>query len=501
MLRSLMTAVTGVRSHQTMLDVTGNNIANVNTTGYKKDYTIFQDLLYQTTQGATAPGDARGGVNPAQVGLGVKVAAIETLHSQGATQFTGNKSDMLISGEGYFVLRNGTSRIYSRAGNFALDGGSNLVHSGTGYSVQGYKMERDPLNPTQFVKSSEIVDIRIPLGSKMEARATTTVGYKCNLDSQAAAYLPNGYADIASTKLFAEGGGELAKVKIDGIEYEMTFKTNLNSTNGEGYLTVTIDARGNSAAAPTIVFDMSGIKDGLPVLVPQNLTVLLNGLTPSGPELEVKYDPNTGTLKLQNPSTHATAPGATVWETNLQKNMNYATFTLTVTSGSDYNFIGEFDESDLAGSPTTLTLWYTLSSGGVEPMKATVSFKADGTFDTVSPLSGTFPGNFTADNFKIAVSANGSALEIQVAKDLNAPAPIADNLFDTVTQIIQGGFHQTKLTVYDCQGYPYTLEVQMKKIASNLWRWEAFFPDYPQLAPTPRSGEMTFDASCHIVDP
>ena len=101
MLRSLMTAVTGVKAHQTMLDVTGNNIANVNTTGYKKDFTIFQDLLYQTTQGASGPGDNRGGINPSQVGLGVSVASIETIHSQGAAQYTGNKSDMMINGDGF----------------------------------------------------------------------------------------------------------------------------------------------------------------------------------------------------------------------------------------------------------------------------------------------------------------------------------------------------------------------------------------------------------------
>ena len=79
MLRSLMTAVTGVRAHQTMLDVTGNNIANANTTGFKKDATIFADLMYQANKYASGAGDSRGGINPAQVGLGVSVSAIETI--------------------------------------------------------------------------------------------------------------------------------------------------------------------------------------------------------------------------------------------------------------------------------------------------------------------------------------------------------------------------------------------------------------------------------------
>ncbi|MBQ7732830.1 MAG: flagellar hook protein FlgE, partial [Synergistaceae bacterium] len=82
MLRSLFTAVTGVRAHQTMLDVTGNNISNANTVGFKKDFTIFSDIMYQSNKYASGASENRGGVNPAQVGLGVNVSAIETIHTQ-----------------------------------------------------------------------------------------------------------------------------------------------------------------------------------------------------------------------------------------------------------------------------------------------------------------------------------------------------------------------------------------------------------------------------------
>jgi flagellar hook protein FlgE len=214
---------------------------------------------------------------------------------------------------------------------------------------------------------------------------------------------------------------------------------------------------------------------------------------------DVKYDNDTGILKLTD------SGGATLWEINLQKNMNYNSFTVNV-GGSSYDFIGEFDEKMLKGSPTTLTLW-SADSTGITQATATVSFKADGTFDTVSPLSGSFPGTTPAlneTNFKIEVSKNNPAiLEVQVAKDLSTGSPTA---FDTVSQIAQGGFHSTKLTVFDCQGFPYTLEVQFKKLTANRWRWEAFFVDEKgetmgQLTPTPSSGEMIFDDSCKIVSP
>jgi flagellar hook protein FlgE len=449
-----MTAVTGVKAHQTMLDVTGNNIANVNTTGFKKDFTIFQDLLYQTSQGATGPGDARGGVNPAQVGLGVKVGAIETIHTQGFYQSTGNKSDMLIDGAGYFVLRDGTSRIYSRAGNFTLDADKKLVHSGTGYVVQGYEMVRNPANAMEYIKAGDISDIVIPIGKEMEARATSVIGINNNLDATKDPYLPIGYADIAFNSKIGN-----AKVKIDGIEYDTSFTTNLGSADGKGYLTVALDATGSAATPPAITFDMTGIENGRPVLtVAGTGTVSLNGTNPAT-TANVAYDNATGILKLTN------ATGATLWEINLQENMSYNSFTVTDTSGAspvNYNFIAEFNEGNLSGSPTTLTLWYPVTGGTMEKLTATVSFKADGTFDSVTPLTGTFPGTaLNEKNFQIVVSeSNASMLEVKVAKDLTATD--VKNA-DTVSQIAQGGIVQTKLTVYDCQGNPYTMEITFKK--------------------------------------
>ncbi len=107
MLRSLYSGISGLRAHQTMLDVTGNNIANVNTTGFKGSTTQFQDTLSQMTQGATGPQAATGGTNPAQVGLGVRVAGVTTNFTQGSAQTTGKATDMMISGDGFFVTNRG----------------------------------------------------------------------------------------------------------------------------------------------------------------------------------------------------------------------------------------------------------------------------------------------------------------------------------------------------------------------------------------------------------
>ncbi|WP_113990597.1 flagellar hook-basal body complex protein, partial [Arthrobacter sp. Hiyo1] len=118
MLRSLYSGISGLRAHQAMLDVTGNNIANVNTAGFKASSTQFQDTLSQMTQGAGAPQAETGGTNPAQIGLGVRVAGVSTNFSQGSSQNTGRATDMMISGDGFFITSKAGQQLYTRAGAF-----------------------------------------------------------------------------------------------------------------------------------------------------------------------------------------------------------------------------------------------------------------------------------------------------------------------------------------------------------------------------------------------
>ena len=518
MLRSLMTAVTGVRAHQTMLDVTGNNIANVNTTGFKKDFTLFQDLLYQTTQGATGPGANRGGINPVQVGLGVSVAAIETIHTQGPAQYTGNKSDMMIKGQGFFVLRSGDSRLFSRAGAFVRDKENNLVQSGTGYRVQGYAMERDPLNPTKFIRGSGLSDINIPMGKKMEPRATSLVDFQCNLDSRSSAYLPYGFPDLPYNEQCGWPGNPsgVAKIKMDGVEYDMSFKTNLASANGKGYLTVVIE---NGGAKQELLFDMVGIDGGKPRLaagVHAPAAPVFPGSNPPV-NMTVEYDDATGGLKIKNPS------GATVFQYGLKADMRYASFKLK-NGAAEIPVIAEFDEApgQLKGTPAKLRLWYPAVPATVPqtmvPLEAKIHFKPDGKFDFAEPITGTFPPDFNANNLKIKVVSEGMALAVTQAKDLANPA----EPFDTLSQINQGGFHQTKKEIFDCQGNPYTLEVNFKKLTENRWRWEAFLLDSEgkqvmaegcedgtgtssgnagSIVPTPSSGELAFCGCGPICEP
>ncbi|MGM7635836.1 flagellar basal body rod protein FlgG [Bacillus sp. Hm123] len=129
MLRSMYSGISGMKGFQTKLDVIGNNIANVNTYGFKKGRVIFKDMVSQQVSGASANTATRGGTNPRQVGLGSQLAAIDTMHTQGSTQTTYRPLDLAISGEGFFVVKDGNNSFVTRSGNFYLDIKGDLVTS------------------------------------------------------------------------------------------------------------------------------------------------------------------------------------------------------------------------------------------------------------------------------------------------------------------------------------------------------------------------------------
>lgn len=144
MIRSMYSGISGLKNFQTKLDVIGNNIANVNTYGFKKGRTVFKDLISQTTSGASGASGTRGGVNAKQVGLGSQLSAIDTIHSGGSLQSTGNTLDLGISGDGFFQVADSnanrdsfTNTMYTRSGNFYMDSAGYLVNSDGKYLV-GY---------------------------------------------------------------------------------------------------------------------------------------------------------------------------------------------------------------------------------------------------------------------------------------------------------------------------------------------------------------------------
>jgi flagellar hook protein FlgE len=175
----MFSAISGLRGHQIMMDVIGNNIANVNTVGFKSGRVNFQDILSQTLHGATAPSGGLGSINPAQIGLGMTVAGIDVLQTQGNLQSTGKTTDMAIQGDGFFIESDGQSTTYTRDGAFdiALDG--SLANPASGLKVEGWQADASgKIDMTQ-----PITNLVIPIGQRTTALATSNVTLSGNLDA------------------------------------------------------------------------------------------------------------------------------------------------------------------------------------------------------------------------------------------------------------------------------------------------------------------------------
>ena len=178
MMRSLFAGVSGLKVHQTRMDSIGNNIANINTVGFKSSRTTFSDMLSQTQSGAAAPTTNVGGTNPKQIGLGVSVSSIDLIFTDGSPQATGKNTDLALSGNGLFVVKDGDSTYYTRDGAFSFDENGYYVLPGSGYKVQGWNAVDGSLNT-----NSQPTDIIVPAGKTMPAAATSEISFSGNLNA------------------------------------------------------------------------------------------------------------------------------------------------------------------------------------------------------------------------------------------------------------------------------------------------------------------------------
>lgn len=180
MMRSMYSAVSGLRIHQGKMDTIGNNIANVNTVGFKKGQVTFQEVFSQVVRGASGPTGGKGGTNPQQIGMGAAVGSINTIHTKGPGQRTDNPTDLMVDGEGFFVVSDDTNfnnRYYTRAGNFSLDRDGNLV-TADGFKVLGYAADGEGNI------LSDVTNIRINMSETKAPTATDGINLRGNLDSR-----------------------------------------------------------------------------------------------------------------------------------------------------------------------------------------------------------------------------------------------------------------------------------------------------------------------------
>ena len=238
MMRSLYSGVAGLRTHQTKMDVIGNNISNVNTTAYKASSIVFSELMSQTTQRASGPNAATGtgGVNARQIGLGVKSGAINiNITGQGSTQSTGNPFDVMINGDNFFVVNNGQENFFTRDGSFYVDGAGNLAMTSTGYNVMGWQVDETTGN----IKKDTVSALRIMSAANLTyPPEATTKGYMSGILDKHDTDVTSANGKVVTMKFYDSLGYSYTakfvfKQSDDVNEYSLELQKILDSTGKE----------------------------------------------------------------------------------------------------------------------------------------------------------------------------------------------------------------------------------------------------------------------------
>ncbi len=289
MMRSLYSGVAGLKTHQTKMDVIGNNIANVNTVSYKSQSVTFNTLLYQTTQAATGANaqTGLGGKNAKQIGLGSKTGAISTqIDTAGSAQTTNNPFDIMITGDSFFIVNNGTSNYFTRDGSFYVDGAGNLCMSSTGYNVMGWQVDDE----TQTIRQDRVSALKIMDASKMtyEAEATTQ-GYI------------SGIVDANDSNINSTAGKVISMLIYDNLGYQYSAKFTMHATDDTStyYMTLEdiLDVNGNSI---TKTYNKTSIDE---LVSWGSKSIDIDTKDTVSVSSQAKYDAATGKITLKSDGT------------------------------------------------------------------------------------------------------------------------------------------------------------------------------------------------------
>ncbi len=513
MLRSMYSGITGLRNFQDQLDVVANNIANVNTIGFKGSRTTFQSTLFQTLAAGNAPQDLLGGINPMQIGLGSKIASIDKLMTQGSPMSTGKTTDMMIQGEGFFILSDGVGQYYTRAGNFTRDYNGFFVDPASGMKLQGWTARLTPDGQRIVDTNDPIGDIQISSGQVMPAKQTSFVKLAHNLNA--------GVGIQDTTIVIKSTLGEnipvrfsferdlnnlnqnvyLWEAKILDTNYNFSIEDDLTSQNpqlsptdiingkvelddyGKVINWVNYDEAGNPLSDTRIsIFDVNGNivgTNGEPVTIGtnNNNTGTLSGsikLVDATTNELVYYNPEN--IQLSFSSDNSTNYSFTITLEDSQGQ------TITFNSPSEYTGkVGEFNQ--------------LLSEGIVSGNYKLTGLSIKGVDDSNTISDGSFDLRSVRDVIQPPVAG-----EIKFV-DMNNPTNFANAEYISPKTT-------TSTVVYDSLGNSYNVYLNFTKINENTWFWEAKLDDGTplykittdeQLVNDPANGVIAFDSNGNLA--
>lgn len=330
MMRSLFSGVSGLKGHQTRMDVIGNNIANVNATGFKSSRVTFADTLSQTQTAASAPGDTLGGTNPKQIGLGTGVASIDLLFTDGSAQQTGKNTDVALSGNGLFVVKSGNDTYYTRDGAFEFDADGNYVLPGSGHYVQGW-MATDGVLTT----NGGVENIVVKAGKSMAAKASEKITYENNLNS------------AALTIKSISGGANVISSATSDLPVTLTIGGTAYSVTG---INASIDTTASWTVKNAVALGAASIviTDGTNDVTCTLSTATTAAITAGTAVSNIAGGQSTSTASTSNPATLTMSDGTTVTQTSG-----------TYTTGYSLPITTTVNVYDTLGNVHTLNLFFT----------------------------------------------------------------------------------------------------------------------------------------------
>lgn len=520
MLRSLYCGISGLRNHQVRMDVTANNIANVNTVGFKAGRVTFEESMAQLLKGSSRPPGNAGGTNPMQVGLGMSVGSIDTILSQGNLMSTGQISDLAIEGRAYFAYSDGDGIYYGRNGALQFDSTGRLVSPTNGFVLQGMMADSAGTYPA----GTAIGSIRIPFGEKAPANATTEVGYSSNLDSDSEGlgtvlhtnrFLAVGEGTDLLTALFDENGNDLGIRAGDTLTFSCIDGANPGTTI-TGTFTVTATSDVTALATALENFLRANITNGAQTDVDINTTTgsmyvdlsssagaVINNLT-------IRSDRPTSAAFVSNLFSWGPTIDSTTGTGGLNdsigqvRSIAQSTDLLANLYDASGNVLGLEDDNGLSdvitingavggNTITPYNLTY-VSSGPTATTMGDLLTAIQAAFN-LPDTDGTYANNpsveinpVTSGDTRIPVGAivirgqpglsfalsNFSASATNADNDNTAPTRFVANMIGTEIQSARDiGIHSTSITVYDESGDAHIMTTTFTHSGvPSEWLWE-----------------------------
>lgn len=405
MMRSLYSGVSGLKNHQTRMDVVGNNISNVNTTGFKSSRVTFSDTLSQTLSGASAPTENRGGTNPKQIGLGSATSAIDTLFTDGSVQSTGVNTDLCLSGNGLFIVKDGNLSYYTRNGNFKFDKEGYYVNS-DGLKVQGWSATTpgDAINT-----NGQPSEICIPAGKTMAASATSKATFSSNLnaaepmiksititteDGKTTTIDTNGKTFKVGEPYPAGGTANIASLTLN-----MTDGTNTTETEGSftvGYskpkttIATVYDSLGNSHNVVIYMTKTGADKTG------STWQMSLADVKADGTSTATLKDSNGNNIDLKMPKTEVK------FNVNGGYDKGSGTTTLTLTNGAVGTQTVALDFTALTQYAGSSTAFATTDGNAAGTLKSV-------SIDSAGVITGTYTNGLNVQEAQVAIAQFNNA--------------------------------------------------------------------------------------------